>query len=44
MHEGRVLESGPVDDVIHDPREAYTRDLVESVLVSPAEEVAEGAR
>ncbi len=31
MRRGRVVESGPVDDVLEDPAEDYTRTLVESV-------------
>ncbi|MBU4215109.1 MAG: ABC transporter ATP-binding protein [Actinobacteria bacterium] len=30
MHEGRVVESGPADQVISDPREPYTRRLMAS--------------
>jgi peptide/nickel transport system ATP-binding protein len=30
MHNGRVVEQGPVADVFHRPREAYTRALIEA--------------
>ncbi len=32
MHQGRIIEEGTPDEVIQDPREPYTRLLVESVL------------
>ncbi|GAB3834195.1 ABC transporter ATP-binding protein [Dactylosporangium cerinum] len=36
MHEGRVVESGPTDAVLGDPRHAYTRRLVAAVPRLPA--------
>jgi peptide/nickel transport system ATP-binding protein len=32
MHHGKVMESGPVDRIFHDPRDDYTRMLIGSVL------------
>lgn len=32
MHKGKIIEEGTPDEVIQDPREPYTRLLVESVL------------
>ncbi len=31
MHEGRIVEQGPAIDVLNDPREPYTKQLMESV-------------
>jgi peptide/nickel transport system ATP-binding protein len=31
MHNGRVVEEGHADEVLHNPREGYTRDLVSAV-------------
>ncbi|MFD0522561.1 ABC transporter ATP-binding protein [Paractinoplanes durhamensis] len=31
MHDGAVVESGPVDDVFHHPRHDYTRELLAAV-------------
>jgi ABC-type uncharacterized transport system ATPase subunit len=31
MRGGRVVESGPVDDIFGAPREAYTRNLLQAV-------------
>ncbi|MCA0344888.1 ABC transporter ATP-binding protein [Mesorhizobium microcysteis] len=38
MHRGKVVESGPTVDVLNDPQEAYTRDLLAAVpaLTPPA--------
>ena len=33
MKKGRVVETGPVAQVLHDPRDAYTRQLVDSAHV-----------
>ncbi|MEU1985810.1 ABC transporter ATP-binding protein [Nocardia sp. NPDC019395] len=30
MYRGRIVESGPASELLHDPRHAYTRKLVES--------------
>ncbi|WP_067812799.1 dipeptide/oligopeptide/nickel ABC transporter permease/ATP-binding protein [Actinomadura kijaniata] len=32
MHEGRVVETGTAERVLHDPREPYTRTLLDAVL------------
>ena len=32
MHRGKLVESGPVDDVFHAPQDDYTRMLIHSVL------------
>ena len=32
MYHGKLVEEGPVADVIHDPREDYTKKLISSVL------------
>ncbi len=34
MHQGRVIETGLTDQVLDDPREAYTQLLVSSVLAA----------
>ncbi|NUS02901.1 MAG: ABC transporter ATP-binding protein, partial [Nonomuraea sp.] len=31
MHRGRIVESGPVDEVLSAPADPYTRTLLESV-------------
>jgi ABC-type dipeptide/oligopeptide/nickel transport system ATPase component len=31
MQAGQVVESGPVDQILNQPRESYTRMLVEAV-------------
>ncbi|WFE53297.1 ATP-binding cassette domain-containing protein [Micromonospora sp. WMMD1155] len=31
MHQGRIVEYGPVDDVLTDPRDPYTRDLLAAI-------------
>ncbi|MCU1659759.1 MAG: ATPase component of various ABC-type transport system with duplicated ATPase domain, partial [Pseudonocardiales bacterium] len=30
MHSGKIVESGPVDDIFHNAREPYTRELIAS--------------
>ena len=38
MHRGRIVESGTRDSILHDPRHAYTRELLDSVpTVDPIE-------
>ena len=32
MHQGRVVETGTPDEVIANPREAYTKKLIDSIL------------
>ena len=32
MHQGRLVEYGDTKEVIHHPREAYTRKLIDAVL------------
>lgn len=32
LHDGKVIESGSPDDIINEPKEEYTRKLVEAVL------------
>ena len=32
MYQGKLVEEGPVADIIHDPREDYTKKLISSVL------------
>jgi putative phosphonate transport system ATP-binding protein len=34
MHQGRIIETGLTDQVLDDPREAYTQLLVSSVLAA----------
>ena len=31
MYLGRVMETGPVDDIFHDPKHPYTRALLKSI-------------
>jgi peptide/nickel transport system ATP-binding protein len=31
MHQGRIVESGPVAAIFDDPRQPYTRTLLESI-------------
>lgn len=31
MHDGRIVEAGPVEDVFHSPRADYTRTLLSSI-------------
>jgi len=31
MHEGRIIESGPVDEVYENPKEPYTKRLIKSI-------------
>jgi ABC-type dipeptide/oligopeptide/nickel transport system ATPase component len=31
LHEGAIVEDGPVDRIIHSPQHSYTKRLVESV-------------
>ncbi|MFP4170945.1 MAG: ABC transporter ATP-binding protein [Methanomassiliicoccales archaeon] len=33
MHRGRIVESGTVGEILHHPREEYTRELVESMVI-----------
>ena len=33
MRAGKIVESGPAEDVYHHPREAYTKALIEAVPV-----------
>jgi peptide/nickel transport system ATP-binding protein len=33
MHEGRIVEMGPTEDVLQNPKDAYTRDLIAAVPV-----------
>ena len=45
MQDGRIVESGPVDEVLTAPREPYTRRLLDAVLDEvPAPVVAAGRR
>jgi ABC-type dipeptide/oligopeptide/nickel transport system ATPase component len=37
MKDGRIVESGPVDRVFHEPRHPYTRSLLEAAPESRAE-------
>jgi ABC-type microcin C transport system duplicated ATPase subunit YejF len=37
MKEGRVVESGPADEILRAPREPYTRELVAAALLPEAE-------
>lgn len=32
MHQGKLVEYGTVEEVIHNPKEAYTQKLILSVL------------
>ncbi|WP_262403285.1 hypothetical protein [Actinomadura sp. CNU-125] len=32
MHDGRIVEAGPVERVLGEPAEPYTRRLLEAVL------------
>ena len=32
LHDGKVIESGSSDDIINEPKEEYTKKLVEAVL------------
>jgi ABC-type dipeptide/oligopeptide/nickel transport system ATPase component len=34
MKEGRIVEHGPVDEVLRRPRHAYTRELLSAVLTA----------
>jgi peptide/nickel transport system ATP-binding protein len=40
MNEGLVVESGPVDDVLADPAEDYTRKLLDATTDLPPLEIA----
>ncbi len=31
MHEGKILETGPIDDVLSDPRDPYTKALIDAI-------------
>lgn len=42
MRKGRIVESGTVEDIFYDPREEYTRQLLDSV--KKKREVPEGAK
>jgi peptide/nickel transport system ATP-binding protein len=35
LQSGNIVESGPTDDVINRPRDAYTRELISNVLTIP---------
>jgi ABC-type dipeptide/oligopeptide/nickel transport system ATPase component len=35
MREGRVVESGPADQVLSEPRHEYTRTLLASIPAPP---------
>ena len=41
MYLGRVMETGPVDDIFHRPQHPYTRALLESIptMYAPAKEL-----
>jgi peptide/nickel transport system ATP-binding protein len=41
MYLGRVMETGPVDDIFHRPRHPYTRALLESIptMYAPSKEL-----
>ena len=33
LHDGKVVESGLPDEIINEPKQAYTRKLVEAVFL-----------
>jgi peptide/nickel transport system ATP-binding protein len=41
MYLGRVMETGPVDDIFHRPQHPYTRALLESIptMIAPSKEL-----
>lgn len=43
LHEGRVVEDAPVDEVFRHPRHAYTRQLIAAIPRVPAEPSFQGA-
>jgi peptide/nickel transport system ATP-binding protein len=40
MKDGRIVEEGPVDDVLHHPQQAYTQRLIESLPTLPVSDAA----
>jgi ABC-type oligopeptide transport system ATPase subunit len=31
MHRGKIVESGPADEVYHHPKTAYTKELINAI-------------
>jgi peptide/nickel transport system ATP-binding protein len=35
LHGGEIVESGPTEQIFHDPRHPYTRSLIEAMPKNP---------